>query len=55
MDKHYFGVLMAIALLFFTPAVSRSAQNNVETLEIGSQAPDFNLPGRGNCKTKSIR
>jgi thiol-disulfide isomerase/thioredoxin len=45
MDKHGFGVLTAIALLFLAPAASRSAQHKIETLEIGSQAPDFNLPG----------
>ena len=45
MDKHGLRILAAIVLLFFAPAVSRSAQHNVETLEIGSQAPDFNLPG----------
>jgi peroxiredoxin len=45
MDKHGFRVLTAIVLLFLAPAVSLSAQHKVETLEIGSQAPDFNLPG----------
>jgi thiol-disulfide isomerase/thioredoxin len=45
MDKHGFGILTAIVLLFLAPAVSRSAQHTIETLEIGSQAPDFNLPG----------
>jgi peroxiredoxin len=45
MDKHGFRVLTAIALLFLAPAVSRSAQHKIESLEIGSQAPDFNLPG----------
>jgi peroxiredoxin len=45
MYKHGFRVLTAIALLFLAPAVSRSAQHKIETLEIGSQAPDFNLPG----------
>ncbi len=45
MDKHGLRVLTAITLLFLAPTVSRSAQHKVETLEIGSQAPDFNLPG----------
>jgi peroxiredoxin len=45
MEKHVFGVLMTVALLFLAPAVSRAAQHKIETLEIGSQALDFNLPG----------
>jgi thiol-disulfide isomerase/thioredoxin len=49
MDKHGFRVLAAIILLFLAPAVSRAAQHKVETLEIGSQAPDFNLPGVDGC------
>jgi peroxiredoxin len=45
MDKHNLRIFSAIVLLFLAPAVSRSAQHKVETLEIGSEAPDFNLPG----------
>jgi thiol-disulfide isomerase/thioredoxin len=45
MSKHSLGVFVVIVLLFITPALSRSAQQKVETLEIGRQAPDFNLPG----------
>ena len=44
MDKHNLRIFSAIVLLFLAPAVSRSAQHKVETLEIGSEAPDFNLP-----------
>jgi thiol-disulfide isomerase/thioredoxin len=45
MSKHSLRVFAAIVLLFFAPALSRSAQQKVETLEIGRRAPDFNLPG----------
>jgi peroxiredoxin len=45
MDKQGFRVLAVIILLFLAPVVSWSAQHKVETLEIGSEAPDFNLPG----------
>jgi len=45
MGKHSLGVLVAIVLLFLAPEVSRAAQQKVATLEIGRQAPDFNLPG----------
>jgi peroxiredoxin len=44
MVKHRVRNLAAI-LLFLAPAFSISAQQKVETLEIGRQAPDFNLPG----------
>ncbi len=45
MGKHSLGILAAIVVLFIAPEFSRSAQQKVETLEIGRQAPDFNLPG----------
>ena len=45
MGKHSLGILTAIVLLFLAPELSRAAQQKVETLEIGRQAPDFNLPG----------
>jgi len=45
MGKHSLAVLAAIVLLFIAPEFSRSAQQKVQTLEIGRQAPDFNLPG----------
>ena len=45
MGKHSLGILAAIVVLFFAPEFSRSAQQKAETLEIGRQAPDFNLPG----------
>jgi len=45
MGKHSLGILAAIVLLFLAPEFSRAAQQKVETLEIGRQAPDFNLPG----------
>jgi len=45
MGKHNLAVLAAIVLLFIAPEFSRSAQQKVQTLEIGRQAPDFNLPG----------
>ena len=45
MSKHSLGILAAIVLLFLAPEFSRAAQQKAETLEIGRQAPDFNLPG----------
>ena len=45
MGKHSLGILAVIVLLFFAPAFSRSAQQKIKMLEIGRQAPDFNLPG----------
>jgi len=45
MGKHSLSILAAIVLLFLAPEFSRSAEQKVETLEIGRQAPDFNLPG----------
>jgi len=45
MGKHCLGILAAVVLLFFAPELSRAAQQKIETLEIGRQAPDFNLPG----------
>jgi peroxiredoxin len=45
MGKHSLGILAAIVVLFFAPKFSQSAQQKVETLEIGRQAPSFNLPG----------
>lgn len=45
MDKHSLGIIAAIVLLFLAPEFSRSAQQKVKTLEIGQEAPDFNLPG----------
>ena len=45
MGKNSLAVLAAIVLLFIVSEFSRSAQQKVETLEIGRQAPDFNLPG----------
>jgi len=45
MGKNSLAVLAAIVLLFIIPEFSRSAQQKAETLEIGRQAPDFNLPG----------
>jgi len=45
MGKHSLSILAAIVLLFLAPEFSRAAQQKVETLEIGRQAPDFNLPG----------
>ena len=45
MSKHSLKILAATVLLFLAPALSLSAQQKVETLEIGRQAPDFNLPG----------
>jgi len=45
MGKHSLGILAVIVLLFLAPEFSRSAQQKIETLEIGRQAPDFNLPG----------
>ncbi|HUT46962.1 MAG TPA: redoxin domain-containing protein, partial [Sedimentisphaerales bacterium] len=45
MGKYSLGILAAIVLLFLAPEFSRAAQQKVQTLEIGRQAPDFNLPG----------
>jgi len=45
MGKHSLAVLAAIAVLFLAPEFSRAAQQKIATLEIGRQAPDFNLPG----------
>jgi peroxiredoxin len=45
MSKHSLIVFMAIVLLFLSPALSGSARQKVETLEIGRHAHDFNLPG----------
>jgi peroxiredoxin len=45
MNKHSLRVFAAIVLLFLAPALSRSAQQKIETLEIGRQSPDFDLPG----------
>lgn len=45
MGKHSLDILAAIVLLFLAPEFSRSAQQKVKTLEIGQEAPDFNLPG----------
>jgi len=45
MGKHSLAALAAFVLLFLAPEFSRAAQQKVETLEIGRQAPDFNLPG----------
>ena len=45
MYKHTLAVAMSIILLFLAPEFSRAAQQKIETLEIGRQAPDFNLPG----------
>jgi len=45
MVKHSLGILAAIILLFLAPEFSRAAQQKAQTLEIGRQAPDFNLPG----------
>jgi len=45
MGKHSLSILAVIVLLFLAPEFSRSAQQKVETLKIGRQAPDFNLPG----------
>jgi peroxiredoxin len=45
MGKRSLGILAAIVLLFLAPEFSRSAQQKIETLEIGRRAPDFNLPG----------
>ncbi len=45
MGKHSLGILAAIILLFLAPELSLSAQQKTKTLEIGRQAPDFNLPG----------
>ncbi|MHC4323099.1 MAG: thioredoxin family protein, partial [Planctomycetota bacterium] len=45
MSKYSLAVLAAITLLFLAPEMSLSAQQKVKTLEIGRQAPDFNLPG----------
>lgn len=45
MGKYSLGILAAIVLLFLAPEFSRSAQQKAQTLEIGRQAPDFNLPG----------
>ncbi|MHC4436528.1 MAG: redoxin domain-containing protein [Planctomycetota bacterium] len=44
MYKYTLAVAIAIALLFPAPEFSQ-AQQKVKTLEIGRQAPDFNLPG----------
>jgi len=43
--KYSLGILAAIVLLFLAPEFSRAAQQKAQTLEIGRQAPDFNLPG----------
>ena len=45
MGKHNLGILAIIVLLFLAPELSLSAQQKAKTLEIGRQAPDFNLPG----------
>jgi thiol-disulfide isomerase/thioredoxin len=45
MGKHSLGILAVIALLFIAPEFSLSAQQKAKTLEIGQEAPDFNLPG----------
>jgi peroxiredoxin len=45
MIKHSLGILSAIFLLFLATEFSRAAQQKVETLAIGRDAPDFNLPG----------
>ena len=44
MYKHIMVVVAAIILLFVAPEFSH-AQQKIKTLEIGRQAPDFNLPG----------
>jgi len=45
MSKHSLSITAAVVLLFLAPVLSRAAQQKIETLEIGRQAPDFNLPG----------
>ena len=45
MYKHTFAVVAAVILLFLAPEFSYAAQQKLKTLEIGRQAPDFNLPG----------
>jgi peroxiredoxin len=45
MVKHRVRKSAVIILLFLAPALSLSAQQKVKTLEIGRQAPDFNLTG----------
>jgi len=45
MSKHSLSILAAIVLLFLAPEFSRAAQQKPKTLEIGREAPDFNLPG----------
>ena len=44
MYKYTLAVTTAIVLLLLAPELSQS-QQKVKTLEIGRQAPDFNLPG----------
>jgi peroxiredoxin len=45
MVKHRLSIIAIVVLLFLAPELSRPAQQKIETLEIGRQAPDFNLPG----------
>jgi thiol-disulfide isomerase/thioredoxin len=45
MNKYNLRVFVLIVFLLLCPAINTFAQHKVETLEIGSQAPDFNLPG----------
>jgi peroxiredoxin len=45
MGKHSLSIIASVVLLFLAPALSISAQQKIGTLEIGRQAPDFNLPG----------
>jgi peroxiredoxin len=45
MNNYNLRVFALIVLLLLCPAINTFAQHKVETLEIGSQAPDFNLPG----------
>lgn len=45
MSKQGLVVFTAVVMLFLAPEYSCSAQQKVKTLEIGKQAPDFNLPG----------
>ena len=45
MSKNNLRGLATIVLIFLAPVICFSAQHKIETLEIGQQAPDFNLSG----------
>lgn len=45
MSRLSYYILAMLVVVLFTAALGNSAQEQIKTLEIGEQAPDFNLPG----------